>query len=75
MGRGNQLNGKIEGGGEILSREQTLQILSEIARAGSVTAAIALERALRLDPGEENDEDPELAELYAFATTRRPRPS
>ena len=40
MGRGNQLNGKIEGGGEILSREQTLQILSEMARAGSVTAAM-----------------------------------
>ena len=71
MGPGKHLNGKIEGGGEILSREQTLQILSEMARAGSVTAAIALERALRLDPGGEDDEDPLWAELDALRPTRR----
>ena len=75
MGRGKHLNGKITGEEEVLSREQTLQILSEMARAGSVTAAIALERALRLDPGEEDDEDDPFAELDAFRPTRRPRPS
>ena len=74
MSKGKQLNGQITGDQKILSREQTLQILSEMARAGSVTAAIALERALRLDPVEEGDEDDPLAELNAFRPTR-PRPS
>jgi hypothetical protein len=32
----------------ILTRQEVLQLLSEQARAGSVTAAIALERSLRL---------------------------
>jgi hypothetical protein len=74
MSKGPQLNGKITGEQEILSREQTLQILSEIARAGSVTAAIALERALRLAPGEEDDDDDLWAELDVFRPTRQPRP-
>jgi hypothetical protein len=73
MSKGKQLNGQIEGDQEILSREQTLQILSEMARAGSVTAAIALERALRLGPNEEDDEDDIWAELDAFRPTRQPR--
>jgi hypothetical protein len=34
--------------GLILSRQEVLQLLSEKAREGSVTAAIALERVLRL---------------------------
>ena len=74
LGRGKHLSGQIEGGGEVLSRKQTLQILSEMARAGSVTAAIALERALRLHPVGEDDEDPLWAELDALRPTRQPRP-
>jgi hypothetical protein len=73
MSKGKQLNGQITGDQKILSREQTLQILSEMARAGSVTAAIALERALRLGPNEEDDEDDIWAELDAFRPTRQPR--
>jgi hypothetical protein len=73
MSKGPRLNGKIKGGGEILTREQTLRLLSEMAKNGSVTAAIALERALRLGPSEEDDEDPVWAELDAFRPTRRPR--
>jgi hypothetical protein len=53
MGRGKHLSGKIEGGGEILTHEETLRILSEMARNGSVTAAVALARELRLDPCDE----------------------
>ncbi len=71
MSRGKRLNGQIKGDQEVLSREQVLQILSEQARKGSISAAIALERALRLDPGEEDDEDPVLAELDEFRPTRR----
>lgn len=37
MGRGKHLNGKIEGGDEILTHEETLQLLSEMAKAGSVS--------------------------------------
>ena len=50
MGRGKHLTGKLEGQEEILSREEVLQILSEMARKGSVTAACALERILRHQP-------------------------
>jgi hypothetical protein len=57
MGRGKHLTGKIEGGGEILTHEETLRILSEMARNGSVTAAVALARELRLDPGDEGDDE------------------
>jgi hypothetical protein len=74
LGRGKHLNGKIEGGGEILTREATLRLLSEMAKNGSVTAAIALERALRLGPAEEDDEDPVWAELDAFRASHQPRP-
>lgn len=45
MGRGKHLNGKIEGGDEILTHEETLQLLSEMAKNGSVTAAVALARS------------------------------
>jgi integrase len=45
MSRGKRLNSQIKGDQEVLSREETLRILSEMTRAGSVSAAIALERA------------------------------
>ena len=76
LGRGKHLNGKVKGGGEILTREQTLRLLSEMAQGGSVTAAIALERALRLgDEPDDDDEDDIWAELDALGPnpTRRPR--
>ena len=47
MSKGPQLKGKLKGEKEILTREEALQILSEMATKGSVTAAVALERALR----------------------------
>ena len=50
MGRGKHLTNKLEGEKEILTREEVLQILSEMARKGSVTAAVALERILRHQP-------------------------
>ena len=73
MSKGKQLNGQIEGDQEILSREQVLQILSEQARNGSITAAVHLERALRLGGGNDDDEDPLWAELDEFRPTRQPR--
>ncbi len=49
---------------EVLSREEVLALLSKKARAGSVSAAIALERALRIDPPHEQDDfDDELDRL------------
>jgi hypothetical protein len=53
MSRGRSLKGKMEGETEILTREECLQILSEMARSGSVTAAATLERVLR--PGDPPD--------------------
>ncbi len=44
------------GEGEIATHEETLQILSEMARNGSVTAAASLERALRATADKEEDE-------------------
>jgi hypothetical protein len=58
LSKGKQLTGEIEGDQDILTRDECLQILSEMAQKGSVSAAIALERALRLeDPDEEEDDD------------------
>jgi hypothetical protein len=64
MSRGKSLEGKLDGEAEktILSREETLQILSEMARKGSVSAAIALERCLWADDGPA-DVDDELERL------------
>ncbi len=62
MGRGKHLTGKLEGEREILTHEETLQILSEMARKGSVTAAATLERALR-GKQEANDVDDALDKL------------
>lgn len=53
MSKGGWQKGKVTGEGEILTHEETLQLLSEMAQNGSVTAAAALARELRLDPGEE----------------------
>ena len=51
---------KAEGQEEILSREEVLQIVSEMARKGSVTAAVALERILRHQPvPDELDDEPD----------------
>jgi hypothetical protein len=64
MGRSRHLTGKLEGESEILSREEVLQILSEMARKGSVSAAVALERVLR--PGDPPDDwDDELARILS----------
>jgi hypothetical protein len=64
MGRGKHLTDKLEDEREILSREEVLQILSEMARKGSVTAAVALERVLR--PGDPPDDwDDELARILS----------
>jgi hypothetical protein len=59
-----------QGHQEILTREHLLQILSEQARKGSISATIALARELRLDPGEEDEEPDVFAELDAFKPTR-----
>ncbi len=65
MSKGRWQKGKVTGAGEVvLTHEETLQLLSEMARNGSVTAAVALARELRLDPGEEDEDEDELdAEL------------
>jgi hypothetical protein len=75
MSKGPQLNGQIEGDQEILTREQVLQILSEHARKGSITAAVHLERALRLggDGGDDDDEEDPFADLDLLRPTRQPR--
>ena len=57
MGRSKHLKGKLEGEKEILTREEVLEILSEMARTGSVTAAVALERVLRSDPADDFDDE------------------
>jgi hypothetical protein len=62
VSKGKQLKGQLTGDHDVLSREEALRLLSEMAKNGSVTAAVALERALRLDPGKE-DEDELDAEL------------
>jgi hypothetical protein len=60
MASGPHLTGKLEGQKEIISREEVLMLLSEIARKGSVSAAIHLERALRL--GGDSDEIDDVVE-------------
>ena len=72
MSKRRQLNGQISGDQDVLACEDVLRILTEMTRKGSISAAIALERALRLDPGED-DEDPLMAELDALRPTRQPR--
>jgi hypothetical protein len=63
MGRGKHLTGKLEGETEVLSHCEVLQILSEQARKGSVTAAVALERALRNTHPDPEDVDDEFERL------------
>lgn len=55
MPRGPSQQGKIEPKGEIGTREEMLQILTEMARNGSVTAATTLVRELRADEEEAKD--------------------
>jgi hypothetical protein len=57
MGRGKRLTGEMEGHTEILTHEEVLQILSEMARKGSVSAASVLERVLRARAEETNVDD------------------
>ena len=49
--------------GDVLTHEQVLALLSKKAREGSVSAAIALERALRISRYEWADIDAELDRL------------
>jgi hypothetical protein len=49
-------------GSEVATHSEALQILSRLARDGKVAAAIALERAVRVDPGS-GGADGELARL------------
>jgi hypothetical protein len=64
LSKGKSLVGKMEGETEILSREEVLQILSEQARKGSVSAAVALERCLRPgDTATDSDWDSELERI------------
>lgn len=49
MSKGRQLNGKIDPKGDVGTREEMLQILTEMARNGSVSAATTLVRELRAD--------------------------
>jgi hypothetical protein len=71
MSRGKSLKGKLADEAEktILDREEVLQILSEMARKGSVSAAIALERCLRDDDGPV-DVDDELERLLGEDSER-----
>ena len=57
MSRGPQI--KVEGSKEILTHPEVLQLLSEQAKKGSVSSAVALERALR-HAGQEHAIDEEL---------------
>jgi hypothetical protein len=57
---------------EIATREEVLALLSEKARSGSISAAIALERALRLGG---DDERPEDDDPWAELDVHRPRRS
>lgn len=56
MPRGPSQLGKVEPKGDIGTREEMLQILTEMARNGSVTAATTLVRELRQDEEEPEDE-------------------
>jgi hypothetical protein len=49
--------------GEILSRDEVLQLLSKNARDGSTSAMIALERALRIGQDEAPREDDFIEQL------------
>jgi hypothetical protein len=47
----------------ILSHEEVLELLSDRAREGSISAAIALERALRATPNSDENWDDELSRI------------
>ena len=69
MGRGKHLTGKIGKPKRVLTHQETLELLSEMAEKGSVTAATALERALRAQAKAAPDDDFE-DELAAIAGRR-----
>jgi hypothetical protein len=48
---------------EVASHEEVLGLLSRQARGGSISAAIALERALRAIPNSDEDWDDELSRI------------
>jgi hypothetical protein len=48
---------------DIADRQEALALLSGLARAGKVSAAIALERALRATPKSDEDWDDELSRI------------
>jgi len=56
LSKGKSQKGKITGDQEIVTDDQALQILSEQALNGSITAAVALERALRTRAEEDVDD-------------------
>jgi hypothetical protein len=49
----------------ILSHEEVLELLSQRAREGSISAAIALERALRATPKSDQGWDDELSRILS----------
>ncbi len=71
MGRGKHLTGKmrVDEPKRILTHEETLELLSEMAQKGSVSAATALESALRRKAEAAPDDDLE-DELAALAGRR-----
>jgi hypothetical protein len=52
-------------GDEVATRSEALAILTRLARDNRVTAAIALERALRATPKSDQDWDDELSRIIA----------
>jgi hypothetical protein len=50
---------------EIATREEVLEMLTEQARNGSITAAAALERALRLGGGQQDDVEEAIDRILA----------
>jgi hypothetical protein len=63
MSQGKWQKGKITGDQKIATHEEVLRLLSEQARNGSVTAATALERALRGQPLTDEDLDADLERI------------
>ena len=62
---GNSKGGEKMADKGILSHDEVLELLSERAREGSISAAIALERALRATPKSDQDWDDELSRIIA----------
>jgi hypothetical protein len=65
MAHGKLQKGKITEESEILTHTRVLEILSQMTKNGSVSAAVSLERAFRPAPPEEGDIDDELDRLLS----------